>query len=1102
MSLIIGLKTLLKLNFKYTYTNRFSFFIIDDEGEKIPVSNWSNYQNDFLAQFSILYELSDNGLASLTMNSCEVDTSEVLALSEFSKQILELPDEYPFDIYVQSDGQLNQNSFKFKYGFYDFAPNGNKFFEERIGAILKINGGDYLLPIKHFEICDALDEFNQLPESERTFQNNLKRFADIKGLSQTSALYLDSYLNNQEVHCPDKIKVEIAFKNGSLELLPTIEIENQTGFKNTFNKLPKIPNIYPISDGNGKTTRVVFDDKQKKELQKIKELGKVNDPEKIKDLIENPDVYFDEDVTDLSNFYSDRVLEIGIYKPKFYPFISPYKSEWIPGIIVKDKLHGEKRIFIKTAEELDKLINTVETSLKGGLDTINWEDQEIPIRVAEDIIAISKPQIKNPKKPIDVSKIKTELEVLIIKENAELTDFVQFTERLINIDHTFSKIDNLNANLKLKNHQTEGISWLQSLQKMNLSGCLLADDMGLGKTLQLLYFIEWHCQISSENKPYLIVAPVSLLENWENEYQKFFVPQNLSLFKLYGSTNLTKTFDSVQNKREALKLQKQQIILTNYETIRNYQATLCLVDFAVVALDEAQKIKTPGTLVTNACKALKADFKIAMTGTPVENTLIDIWCIIDFAVPGLLGNAKDFAKEFQNPLKEEETDIKELTEKLRNKIGLYIKRRLKKDVAKDLPKKYDNGDSRLKRVMPSAQLERYKNEIEIANSTEQSGIQGRNQKLKSIWALRDISDHPYLLDNQILNFTSEELIGSSAKLTTTIDLLQRIKHSNEKAIVFADRKETQKMLQKVIYDKFDIFPSIINGDTPSTKQREDSSKLSRQQSIDRYQSIDGFNIIIMSPLAAGVGLNVTEANHVIHYSRHWNPAKEEQSTDRAYRIGQLKEVFVYYPMAVFPDTMKSENGENLKSFDEILDKLLDNKKALASNTLFPTEQAEVKPDELYGDLFGRSMQNTSPPLSISQLDKLNPNLFEAAIAALYKSQGYDVQLTPYSNDKGVDVVITGENESFLIQVKQSLSPIGKEAIQEIYTARNYYESIYKNSFKMLVVANNDYTTTAKILAQTNSIRLIDRNEIQMINQRFPITMKDIYKIESQRLSHI
>ena len=115
MSLIIGLKTLLKLNFKYKYTNRFSFFIVDDEGEKMPVSNWSNYQNDFLAQFSILYELSDNGLASLTMNSCEVDTTEVLALSEFSKQILELPDEYPFDIYVQSDGQLNQNSFKFKY---------------------------------------------------------------------------------------------------------------------------------------------------------------------------------------------------------------------------------------------------------------------------------------------------------------------------------------------------------------------------------------------------------------------------------------------------------------------------------------------------------------------------------------------------------------------------------------------------------------------------------------------------------------------------------------------------------------------------------------------------------------------------------------------------------------------------------------------------------------------------------------------------------------------------------------------------------------------------------------------------------------------------
>jgi SNF2 family DNA or RNA helicase len=512
----------------------------------------------------------------------------------------------------------------------------------------------------------------------------------------------------------------------------------------------------------------------------------------------------------------------------------------------------------------------------------------------------------------------------------------------------------LEKSISLMSHQKEGVSWLQALFKGNFAGSLLADDMGLGKTLQLLYFIEWHSQHFSDNKPYLIVAPVSLLENWEAEHQKFFSPKSLPLLKLYDSISLLLTKENVpfQNQQDAKRLQSKQIILTNYETVRSYQISLGLVDFAIITLDEAQKIKTPGTQITNACKALKADFKIAMTGTPVENTLVDIWCLMDFAVPGLLGNTKDFAKKYQKPLGNKDTDIKALTEQLRNSIGVFIKRRLKIDVAKDLPTKHDGHSSKIKKVMPTIQLNRYKQEIEIANNINLEGVEKRNQKLKSLWAIRDISDHPFLLDGQILNSTSEELISSSSKLQTTIGVLVDIKSKSEKVIIFADRKETQRMLQKVVHNTFGIITNIINGDTPSTKQQEDKSKLSRQQTIDRFQSEQGFNVIIMSPIAAGIGLNVTKANHIIHYTRHWNPAKEDQATDRAYRIGQKKDVFVYYPMAIFPEEMKDENGSKSKSFDEVLDILLNNKKALASNTLFPTDQVEITPDELFKSIFG------------------------------------------------------------------------------------------------------------------------------------------------------
>ncbi|WP_312090716.1 SNF2-related protein [Chryseobacterium sp.] len=1081
--------------------NKFSFYFLNESGSKVPVSEWEKLQTEFLSQLAILTELHDNGLADYIENSCEVESIDILRLNDIDKQILDLPNTYPYEIFVESDGTLTHNSFKFKYGFYDFAPNGTRLKTTRNRAVIQVEENDYLLSENQFLLCQAIDEFNTLSESEKGNVTNLKKLSELKSLSKESGLTLEHFLNNQELFVPEKIKLDIDFNNGVLEILPSVEIENSIGFTNTFDKLPMIRDVYPVSGNNGETTRVVISENQKTELQKVKAKRKVSDRNDIQEIIEHPELFFNDEEVDFTVFYSDRVKEIGIYSPKFYPFASPYKSQWIPGIVIKDKVHGEKRIYFKSQEKLSDFIEQKEKALKENKQTVQWEDAEIPIEEAEKFIKTAKKQFENPNKPIKQEK-KTDHEVLIIKENAELTEFSNGNELPENLKHNFYSISNLENEIALKEHQKEGISWLQSLFKENFTGGLLADDMGLGKTLQLLYFLEWHCQHSDDNKPYLIVAPVSLLENWENEYQKFFSPQNLPLCKLYGSVSLTKENNPAKNQQDAKRLQFKQIILTNYETIRSYQISLGLVDFAVIALDEAQKIKTPGTQITNASKALKADFKIAMTGTPVENTLVDIWCLMDFAVPGLLGNAKDFAKEYQKPLSDENTDIIALTEQLRNNIGVFIKRRLKRDVAKDLPTKHDNEKSRIKKIMPPIQLDRYKQEIEMANNSELEGVEKRNQKLKSLWAVRDISDHPFLLESQILNFTSDELIASSSKLQTTIGILADIQSKAEKAIVFADRRETQKMLQKIVYDTFGIFTSIINGDTPTTKQLEGKSKLSRQQTIDRFQAEEGFNVIIMSPIAAGVGLNVTKANHIIHYTRHWNPAKEEQATDRAYRIGQQKDVFVYYPMAIFPDEMKDEEGNRLKSFDEILDTLLNNKKALASNTLFPTEQAELTPDELFGNIFGTKTESKPKVQTITDIDRLNPNLFEATIAALYNKQGFEVYLTPYSNDKGVDVVVMKNGENYLIQAKQTKSFVGNEAIQEICTAKKYYEDKFKEQFKLLTITNNDYSSSAVILAKLNDIKLLNRGHLEYLVIENSITIQDINKIESQRMTKI
>jgi SNF2 family DNA or RNA helicase/HJR/Mrr/RecB family endonuclease len=1081
--------------------NKFSFYFLNESGSKIPVSEWGKLQTVFLSQLAILTELRDNGLADFTENACEIGSMDIVKLTEIDKQILELPNAYPYDIFIESDGILTQNTFKFKYGFYDFAPNGTRLKTTRNGAIINVDEKEYILSENQYKICEAIDEFNRLNDSEKGNVTNLKKLSELKALSTENGLTLEHFLNNQQLFIPEKIKLDIDFNDGVLEILPSIAIENANGFINTFDKLPMIRDVYPVSGKNGETTRVVISENQKTELRKVKAVRKVSDRKKIQEIIEHPELFFDDENVDFTVFYSDRVKEIGVYSPKFYPFTSPYKSQWIPGIVIKDKIHGEKRIYFKTQDKLSEFIEQKEKAVKENQQSVQWENTEIPIEEAEKFIIIAKKQFENPNKPVRQEN-KTEQEVLIIKENAEQTEFTDGNELPDNLKHNFYEITNLENGITLKEHQKEGISWLQSLFKENFAGGLLADDMGLGKTLQLLYFIEWHCQIYDDNKPYLIVAPVSLLENWENEYQKFFSTQNIPICKLYGSIVLTKENNPIKNQQDAKGLQFKQIILTNYETVRSYQISLGLVDFAIIALDEAQKIKTPGTQITNATKALKADFKIAMTGTPVENTLVDIWCLMDFAVPGLLGNAKDFAKEYQKPLSDEYTDIKALTEKLRNDIGIFIKRRLKKDVAKDLPTKHDNEKSRIKKVMPSNQLDRYMQEIETANNSALEGVEKRNQKLKSLWAIRDISDHPFLLESQILNFTSDELIASSSKLQTTIGILADIQLKAEKVILFADRRETQKMLQKIVYDTFGIFTSIINGDTPTTKQLEGKSKLSRQQSIDRFQAADGFNVIIMSPLAAGVGLNVTNANHIIHYSRHWNPAKEEQATDRAYRIGQEKDVFVYYPMAIFPENIKDKEGNSLKSFDEILDTLLNIKKALANNTLFPTEQAEITPDELFGNIFGKKTESKPKTLSLTDIDRLHPNLFEACIATLYKKQGFDVKLTPYTNDKGVDVVVMKNGENYLIRAKQTTSLVSDSAIQEICTAKNYYENHFKEPFSLLVLTNNDYSLPAVTLAKSNNIKLLNRSHLENMINKTDITIQDINKIESQRMIRI
>jgi len=1069
--------------FKWKIENNQFVFFVQEDGQNVNVSEWINSDN--IIYFNSLQLLIDNGFGLQEIDRIVIPSINIYELCNIDKEIIGLPSFYPFDLYVQSDGQLNQNDFKYTVDFYSFAPGGERFSAKRQGPIVKIKDSLYLLTKEQYELCSAIEEFNDLDLKNKFFSDNLVKFSNIKNLSKASCAILDSYLSFENVIIPDKIKLNLNYHDHVLEITPAIESPISDKFSALFDRQKKVLDTYPIKIDDDNKARIVISEEQKEQLTKIKnQFRKVDSIDKIQAIIQNPDSFFETDVIDISEFYSDRVVEIGLYKPRFYPFISPYKSKWIPGVQIVDRVNGTTNISFKDSKALlDFEKDILDAESKGDI-IVTHKGASIDISDAKDIVSTSKNQFEKNYTPDQIKN--DNLKVLIIEENAEDLGYRVDFELLNNIDTlTLYKTDFLKRNISLKQHQEEGIAWLQYLCMNNQKGCLLADDMGLGKTLQILYLIDWHSRTkNSENKPYLIVAPVSLLENWENEYDKFFNNPKPKVTK-FDSRVISKVY----NASDVAQITNGQVVLTNYETIRSCQFNFCAVDFALIILDEAQKIKTPGTLVTNSVKALKGTFKIAMTGTPVENTLVDLWCIMDFSVPGLLGNAKDFSKKYQKPLMDADADLVELGNEIRQNLGNYFKRRLKRDVAKDLPKKCTKC---IKTNMPKIQLERYKAEINLAIEKKENLSFNSGGVLQLIMRIRAISDHPYILDSKLTAYSSEELVATSAKLISTIEILNEVEKKGEKAIIFTDRKEVQRMIQKIIKDYYGITSRIINGDTPTNSKTNDISQLSRQQAIDYFQSIEGFNVIIMSPIAAGMGLNITEANHVIHYSRHWNPAKEEQATDRAYRIGQKKDVFVYYPMAV---------SDEFQSFDITLNNLLGKKSSLANATLFPTERFEVTQEELFESLLTKKQDNANSFLSIKDIDNLDDYSFEAFTSAFYKKKGYKVILTPKSNDRGVDVVALGE-ENYVIQSKHSKNTVNVEGIQEVVCGRKFYEIKYNVNFKAVLFTNSSLSKSALDLAQINNVQFIDGLLIADFLRDNPISYEEVQRCELSRICSV
>lgn len=636
-------------------------------------------------------------------------------------------------------------------------------------------------------------------------------------------------------------------------------------------------------------------------------------------------------VLDLSN-YSDRVIGIGEVEKLNSEFIKrdSGESEWLPQHLID----FEQQSLDENIELLEKCIKQAEQNNLNEV-TVPNTDKKFSLEQAQillDQLRITKNKNQDEKlADRDIPQQKKKKDTLLIANNIDEAEFTKLRANRLIFDENNPPIARLpssfrNQEFSLKQHQAYGVAWLQNLHRYapeQVSGCLLADDMGLGKTLQLLCFIGEYLENAKTKKPVLVVAPVSLLENWEAEANRFFSNRFPKILSLYGDklkerkipkhliSSQLRDDHGITNLLEKDWRGNADIVLTTYETMRDLEFSLAREDWSIMICDEAQKIKVPTAMVTKAAKAQKADFKIACTGTPVENSLNDLWCLFDFIQENLLGPLNQFGKTYRKSIENPDGSDEAVLLKLRETIAPQVLRRMKHDVA-DLPAKVEVGSCKDIEIS-LLQRQLY---VDVVNRFKKLSAEGnQGAMLTSLHSMRMICAHP-------LQFYPGTTLNDSPKINWLISTLETIKQKNEKVIIFTEFRDIQVFLKRLLMERFGLNITTVNGDSNTSSKKG----LTRQNLIDKFQEKSGFNIIILSTTAVGFGVNIQRANHVIHYTRSWNPAKEDQATDRAYRIGQDKEVFVYYPTVV---------ADNFDTFEVKLDRLLSSKRELADDMLKP-----------------------------------------------------------------------------------------------------------------------------------------------------------------------
>jgi len=490
--------------------------------------------------------------------------------------------------------------------------------------------------------------------------------------------------------------------------------------------------------------------------------------------------------------------------------------------------------------------------------------------------------------------------------------------KLLDPDLITSVRINRSFKAKLRDYQQKGLNWLYFLHSLQFGACL-ADDMGLGKTVEVLAFLNiLKSEPKKSGKPKkasLLIIPASLISNWDNEIRRFSPDINFHIAHPgAGSTKIIRDKDEKS-------LDAFDLVITTYALAQKYEWIKAHL-WNYIILDEAQAIKNPGTKQARAIKELHCFNRVIMTGTPIENRLMDLWSLFDFLSPGLLGNAREF-KKFSKRLKNDTSGYS----RLRKVISPYILRRLKTDktVISDLP---DKVEMKTYASLSKKQVLLYKDLVEDIKKSidETEGIQRKGIILSSLMKFKQLCNHP---DQYLGTGGFEE--KESGKFLRLREICETIYEKREKVLIFTQFKEMTEPLHDFLEGIFHRKGLVLHGSVAVGKRRK---------IIEQFQSQSYVPFMVLSLKAGGVGLNLTEANHVVHFDRWWNPAVENQATDRAFRIGQKKNVIVHKFLT---------KG----TVEEKIDMMLEEKSRLSEDVIASTKETwitEMKNDALM-DIF-------------------------------------------------------------------------------------------------------------------------------------------------------